>query len=224
MNHSVTLGYWLSSEEHPPSALVDLAADAEAAGFGTAMISDHFHPWVRQQGQAPFVWGVLGAIAERTTSLRVGTGVTAPIRRLHPAVVAHAAATAAALMPGRFFLGVGSGERLNEHVVGGAWPPATVRREMLEEAVEIIRALLAGGPVSRRGQFFDVEDAELFSRPVVSPPIMVAAGGRKGATLAGRIGDGLIGVAPAPGVVEAFEAAGGLGKPPRRPGAPLLGR
>ena len=213
MTHTVTLGYWLSSEEHPPSALVDLAADAEAAGFGTAMISDHFHPWVRQQGQAPFVWGVLGAIAERTTSLRVGTGVTAPIRRLHPAVVAHAAATAAALMPGRFFLGVGSGERLNEHVVGGAWPPATVRREMLEEAVDMIRELLAGGTVSRRGRFFDVEDAELFSRPDVPPPIMVAASGRRAATLAGRIGDGLIGVAPSPAVVEAFEAAGGLGKP-----------
>jgi coenzyme F420-dependent glucose-6-phosphate dehydrogenase len=213
VNRTVRLGYWLSSEEHPPHALVDAAALAEDSGFTTAMISDHFHPWVRQQGNSAFVWSVLGALATRTKRLRIGTGVTAPIRRLHPAVVAHAAATIAAMMPERFFLGLGSGERLNEHVVGGAWPPAGVRREMLEEAVGIIRDLLAGGTVSCQGRFFAVESAELFTRPAVPPPIMLAASGRRSATLAGRIADGVIGVAPSPRLIEAFEAAGGAGKP-----------
>ena len=207
------LGYWLSSEERTPPELVDLAVRAEAEGFTTAMISDHYHPWVAEQGQASFVWTVLGAIAQATTDLEIGTGVTAPILRLHPAVVAQAAATTATLLPGRFFLGVGTGERLNEHVTGSAWPTAGARREMLEEAVGIIRALFAGGNVNHRGRHFTVEDAELFTRPDESPPIHLAAGGTRTAELAGRIADGLIGVVPSPAHVDAFEAAGGRGKP-----------
>jgi G6PDH family F420-dependent oxidoreductase len=208
------LGYWLSSEEHPAARLVDLAAQAETEGYRTAMISDHFHPWTTTQGNAPFVWGVLGAIARATEHLEIGTGVTAPIRRLHPAIVAQAAATAATLMPGRFFLGVGTGEWLNEHVVGGPWPPVSVRREMLEEAVSIIRELLAGGNVNHRGQHYVVDNAELFGlTDGPTPPIFVAAGGRKSGALAGRIGDGLVSTAPSTKPVEAFEANGGTGKP-----------
>src|SRR3954468_636298 len=160
------LGYWLSSEEHGPHALVDHAVHAEEVGFRSAMISDHFHPWVRAQGESPFVWGVLGGIAHATSALRIGTGVTAPIIRMHPAIVAHAAATAAAMLEGRFFLGLGTGERLSEHVVGERWPGATERRAMLEEAVGVIRKLLAGGNVNHVGAYFRVENAELFTRPV----------------------------------------------------------
>ncbi|MFN2606381.1 MAG: TIGR03557 family F420-dependent LLM class oxidoreductase [Acidimicrobiales bacterium] len=207
------VGYWLSSEEHPPLDLVGYAARAEAAGFPSAMISDHFHPWTRRQGQSPFVWGVLGAIASSTTDLVVGTGVTAPLLRLHPVVVAQAAATTAALMPGRFFLGLGTGERLNEHVVGQGWPRVDVRREMLEEAVALIRRLWRGKNTTHRGTHFTVEDARIFTRPAEPPPIYLAGGGPRSARLAGRIGDGFIGVAPSATHVDAFEAAGGEGKP-----------
>src|SRR5436190_20657064 len=135
------LGYSLSSEEHTPSNLVRFAQRAERAGFGFAMISDHFHPWTSKQGQSPFVWSVIGGIAAATQKLRLGTGVTCPTMRIHPAIIAQAAATAAAMMPGRFFLGVGTGENLNEHVVGEKWPPSIVRQEMLEEAVSVLRLL-----------------------------------------------------------------------------------
>src|SRR3954451_4830790 len=142
------IGSWLSSEEHAPRVLVRTAALAERHGFRSAIISDHYHPWTRRQGQASFVWSVIGAIAEATNDLRVGTGVTAPIIRTHPAVIAHAAASAAVLLEGKFFLGVGTGERLNEHVVGRRWPGATERRAMLEEAVTVIRALWEGTNVN----------------------------------------------------------------------------
>ncbi|MDQ3946768.1 MAG: TIGR03557 family F420-dependent LLM class oxidoreductase, partial [Actinomycetota bacterium] len=207
------LGYWLSSEERSPAQLVADAAAAEAAGFRSAMISDHFHPWVRAQGQSPFVWAVLGGIAQATGRLRVGTGVAAPILRMHPVVTAHAAATAAVMLPGRFFLGLGTGERLNEHVTGGRWPGATERRAMLEEAVGIIRALFDGENVNHRGEHFQVENARLFTRPELPPPILLAAGGRRSAELAGRVADGMIAVTPDQRTVEAFEAAGGAGKP-----------
>ena len=206
------IGYWLSSEEHPPRTLVDLAVRAELHGFGHAMISDHFHPWTADQGESPFVWGVLGAIAQATERLEVGTGVTTPIGRIHPAVVAHAAATAAALMPGRFFLGLGTGERLNEHVTGAHWPSAAVRREMLEEAVQIIRSLFEGRNVNHRGAHFTVEHAQLFTLPDEPPPLFLAASGKRSAALAGRIADGLVAVGPNPDVVDAFEANGGAGK------------
>jgi G6PDH family F420-dependent oxidoreductase len=206
------LGYWLSSEEHPPRRLVDLAVEAERSGFTTAMISDHYHPWVEPQGQGSFVWGVLGAIAQATATLEIGTGVTAPILRLHPAIVAQAAATAATLLPGRFFLGLGTGERLNEHVTGEHWPTAAARRSMLEEAIGIIRRLFEGGDVNHRGEHFVVEHARLFTLPEEPPALFVAASGKRTAAMAGRLGDGLIGVTPSPEVVDAFEANGGAGK------------
>jgi coenzyme F420-dependent glucose-6-phosphate dehydrogenase len=207
------VGYWLSSEEHPPARLVEHAARAETVGFPSAVISDHFHPWTSRQGQAPFVWGVLGGIAAATERLRVGTGVTAPILRMHPVIVAQAAATAAALMPGRFFLGLGSGENLNEHVVGKGWPHIDVRLGMLEEAIGIIRRLWTGENVTHRGAHFTVEDARIFTRPEEPPPIMVAGGGKRAVTLAGRVGDGFVGVSPSAENIQAFEAAGGAGKP-----------
>jgi coenzyme F420-dependent glucose-6-phosphate dehydrogenase len=145
------IGYALSSEEHPPLDLVTFAKKAEDAGFAFALISDHYHPWVDRQGHSPFVWSVIGAIATATRTLRLGTGVTCPLIRIHPAVIAQAAATAAAMMPGRFFLGVGTGENLNEHVVGEGWPNPEMRREMLEEAVEVMRTLWKGGERSYRG-------------------------------------------------------------------------
>jgi G6PDH family F420-dependent oxidoreductase len=212
-DHRFEIGYWLSSEEHGPRALVEHAARAEEVGFRSAMISDHFHPWVRAQGESPFVWGVLGGIAQATSDLRVGTGVTAPIIRMHPAIVAHAAATAAVMLEGRFFLGLGSGERLSEHVTGERWPGATERRVMLEEAVGVIRELLEGGNVNHHGEYYRVENAQLFTRPTTPPPILLAAGGPKSSELAGRVADGMIAVAPDARAVDAFEAAGGKGKP-----------
>src|SRR3954471_17825025 len=141
----VELGYAISSEEHEPSALVENARAAEEAGFSFALISDHFHPWIDKQGHSAFVWSVIGAIARETECLRLGTGVTCPLIRIHPAIVAQAAATSAALMPGRFFLGVGTGENLNEHILGDRWPFPDERLEMLQEAVEVIRLLWQGG-------------------------------------------------------------------------------
>ena len=207
------VGYWLSSEEHAPDLLVRHARGAEEVGFRSAMVSDHYHPWTTQQGQASFVWAVLGAVGQATEQLRLGTGVTAPILRLHPAVVAQAAATAACLLPGRFFLGLGTGERLNEHVVGWGWPAAGMRLEMLEEALAIIRALFRGKTLDHRGRHFTVEAARLYTLPEDPPPIYLAGGSRRTAALAGRRGDGFIGVAPNPRSIDAFEAAGGVGKP-----------
>src|SRR5919205_4036835 len=148
----IEIGYALSSEEHSPRELVRNAVAAEEAGFSFALISDHFHPWTDKQGESPFVWSVIGAIAQATERLRLGTGVTCPTIRMHPAIVAHASATAAAMMPGRFFLGVGSGENLNEHVLADRWPPVRDRLDMLEEAVDIIRELWKGELVSHRGR------------------------------------------------------------------------
>jgi G6PDH family F420-dependent oxidoreductase len=177
------------------------------------MISDHFHPWTKQQGESGFVWAMLGAIARATERLRVGTGVTAPIARVHPLVIAHAAATVEILMPGRFFLGLGAGERLNEQVVGGHWPTGKVRRAMLEEATAVIRRLWRGKTVTHDGEHFTVERARLFSRPDTPPPIVLAAGGKKTAELAGRIGDGMLGVKPDPEIVDAYESTAGAGRP-----------
>jgi len=209
----VELGYALSSEEHRPLDLIRNAASAEEAGFGFALVSDHFHPWTDTQGQSPFVWGVLGGVALATERLVLGTGVTCPTRRMHPAIVAHAAATAAAMLPGRFFLGVGTGENLNEHVLGQRWPAAAVRREMLEEAVEVMRTLWRGELTSHRGRHFTVENARIYTLPAEPIAVMVAAGGPASAELAGRIGDGLIGTAPDAELVEAFADAGGADRP-----------
>jgi G6PDH family F420-dependent oxidoreductase len=201
------LGFALSSEEHSATKLVELAVAAEDAGFEFAMISDHFHPWIPEQGHSPFVWSVLGAIAARTTTLRLGTGVTCPIIRTHPTVIAQAAATTAELLPDRFWLGLGTGERLNEHVTGAPWPPADVRTEMLEEAIEVIRALWRGAEVDHRGRYFTVENATLFSRPDTPPPILMAAGGPRAARSAGKTGDGLIATAPDADLVKTYRDA-----------------
>jgi coenzyme F420-dependent glucose-6-phosphate dehydrogenase len=206
-------GYALSSEEHPPNDLVRNAKAAEEAGFTFALVSDHFHPWVDAQGQSPFVWSTIGAIAHATERLELGTGVTCPLIRIHPAIVAHAAATSAAMMPGRFFLGIGSGENLNEHVLGDQWPAADERLEMLEEAIEVIRLLWEGGFQSFRGEFYDVEQARLYTLPDEPPPLAVAASKPLAAELAGRTGDAFIGVAPDAEIVGKFDESGGSGKP-----------
>jgi G6PDH family F420-dependent oxidoreductase len=211
MWHAMKLGHALSSEEHGPAQLVGNARRAEAAGFEFALISDHFHPWTDRQGQSPFVWGVIGAIAQATDNLELGTGVTCPTIRTHPAIVAHAAATSAALMPGRFFLGVGSGENLNEHVLGDRWPPVVERLDLLEEAIEVIRELWTGKLVSHRGEHYTVENARLYTLPDEPPPLVVAAAGPRSADIAARLGDGLVGVAPDEELVQAFERSGGSG-------------
>jgi G6PDH family F420-dependent oxidoreductase len=209
----VEIGYSLSCEEHAPKDLVRYAQRAEAAGFSYAMISDHYHPWIEQQGQSPFVWSVLGAIAHATKLLRVGTGVTCPTIRYHPAIIAQAAATVAAMMPGRFQLGLGTGENLNEHIVGQRWPPHALRLGMLEEAIGIIRMLWQGGMQNFHGKHFTVENARLYTLPDQLPPIIVAAAGPHAAELAGRLGDGLINYAADGKTVQDFAAAGGAGKP-----------
>jgi G6PDH family F420-dependent oxidoreductase len=206
-------GYALSAEEHGPDMLVRNARAAEEAGFDFAMVSDHYHPWTDRQGNSPFVWGVLGAIAEATERISVGTGVTCPTVRIHPAIVAQAAATAAAMMPGRFWLGVGTGEALNEHILGDPWPSAGVRREMLDEAVEVIRNLWRGETTYHRGRHYTVDGARIYTLPEEPPPIYVAASGPAATRLAGRIGDGLVGLAPERETVELFESSGGAGKP-----------
>jgi G6PDH family F420-dependent oxidoreductase len=206
------IGYALSAEEHGPDDLVRYAVRAEELGFDLALISDHYHPWIDRQGQGPFVWTVLGAIATRTRRLRVGTGVTCPIMRIHPAIVAQAAATVAAMMPGRFFLGLGSGENLNEHIVGRRWPPPAERLDMLREAIDVIRALWSGDETTKRGRHFDVVDARVYTRPPSPPDVFVAAAGDSAARIAGEIADGLIGVSPDPDVLGAFRTTGGEGK------------
>lgn len=207
------IGYTLSCEEHGPRDLVEFAQRAEAAGFTFGSISDHFHPCVEEQGQAPFAWTVVGGVAATTSSFRLMTGVTCPLLRYHPAIVAQAAATAGAMMPGRFYLGLGIGEALNEHVVADRWPPAEVRQEMLAEAVEVIRLLWQGGVQTFRGHHYLVENARIYTLPDPLPPILIAAGAPKSARLAAEKGDGLVTTSPDRKVVEAFDQAGGRGKP-----------
>jgi G6PDH family F420-dependent oxidoreductase len=207
------LGFTLSSEEFGPNDLVRFARRAEDAGFDFASISDHFHPWVDRQGNSPFVWAVLGGVAQATGRIRIGTGVTCPTTRLHPAIVAQAAATAATMLPGRFWLGIGAGENLNEHIVGRGWPETEVRQEQMVEAVEVIRELWQGGLTSHRGRHFTVSNARLYTLPDSPPPIYVATAGERATQIAGEIGDGMFGLIPDPDVIEAFEAAGGKDKP-----------
>jgi coenzyme F420-dependent glucose-6-phosphate dehydrogenase len=205
---SAHIGYSLSTEEHRPEDLVRFAQMAEAAGFRYASISDHFHPWIDAQGNSPFAWTVLGAIANATQRLELITGITCPTMRYHPAIVAQAAATVASLAPGRFSLGVGTGENLNEHIVGAKWPPYETRAAMLEEAVEVIRLLWSGETLDHEGKYFIVENARLYTLPEEAPPLLVAGSGEKAASLAGRIGDGFIGVMPERKLIEAFDSAG----------------
>ena len=206
-------GYALSSEEHRPADLVRNAAEAEQAGFEFALISDHFHPWADAQGHSPFVWTVLGGIAGSTSSLEVGTGVTCPLIRTHPAVIAQATATTADLFDGRFFLGVGTGENLNEHILGDHWPPYDDRRDMLIEAVELMRELWEGKLTSFRGEYYVVENARIYTLPEQPIRVMVAASGPESASMAGQIGDGMITTAPKAELVDAFHEDGGDGKP-----------
>jgi coenzyme F420-dependent glucose-6-phosphate dehydrogenase len=206
-------GFALSSEEHGPRALVENARLAEEAAFEFAMISDHFHPWTDAQGESPFVWSVIGGIAQATERLRLGTGVTCPTIRTHPAIVAHAAATAAVMMDGRFFLGVGSGENLNEHIVGEGWPAPDERLAMLEEAIEVMHLLWQGGEQTHRGEHYDLEQARLYTLPDEPVQIAVAAAKSNAAELAGRVGDAFVNTAPDEEVIETFESAGGRGKP-----------
>jgi G6PDH family F420-dependent oxidoreductase len=207
------LGYSLSSEEFDAPTLVAQAERAERAGFAFAGISDHFHPWVDAQGESPFVWGVLGAISQRTERLEVITGVTCPTQRVHPAIVAQAAATAGQLLPGRFSLGVGSGENLNEHVTGERWPANVERQERLREAIEVIRELWSGELTSHRGEHYRVENARIYSMPAEPPPLLVAVAGPQSVELAAEFGDGIVGTAPIAESVEQFRSEGGQGKP-----------
>ncbi|MBW3574564.1 MAG: TIGR03557 family F420-dependent LLM class oxidoreductase [Actinobacteria bacterium] len=204
------IGYFLSSEEHGPSELVDFARQAEEAGFTSAWISDHFHPWNDQQGQSPFVWSVIGGIGA-TTRLRLTTAVTCPTMRIHPAVIAQAAATSAVMMPGRFLLGVGTGENLNEHILGQHWPPTAIRLEMLEEAVEVMRRLWTGEITTHEGKHYRVENARIYSVPDQPPPVLVSAFGPKAADVAARIADGLVSTSPDAETVDRYRSQGGSG-------------
>jgi G6PDH family F420-dependent oxidoreductase len=204
------IGYFLSSEELGPRALVDIAQKAEQAGFHALWISDHFHPWNEEQGHSPFVWSVIGALAERT-SLPVTTGVTCPTVRIHPAIVAHAAATCAVLLEGRFSLGVGSGEALNEHIFGDPWPNVETRLEMLEEAVAVIRTLWQGGMQDHRGRHYELQNARLYDLPPAPPPILVSGFGPKATRLAARIGDGFVTTSPDEEHIGLYRAEGGGG-------------
>lgn len=207
------LGYAISSEEHTPNDLVRNAQIAEETGFTFALISDHYHPWVDVQGHSSFVWSVLGGIAGVTRNLQVGTGVTAPIIRIHPAIIAQAAATVGVMMEGRFFLGVGTGENLNEHILADRWPPYDQRIRMLEEAIEVMRLLWEGGEQSHEGEFYVVENARVYDLPEKPVPVMIAAGGPNSAKVAGRLGDGLIATGPDEKTMQAFVEAGGKNKP-----------
>jgi G6PDH family F420-dependent oxidoreductase len=203
------IGYFLSCEEFGPKELVAQARMAEQAGFAALWISDHFHPWIDAQGHSPFVWSVIGAIAEATERMPVTTGVTCPTVRIHPAIIAQAAATSAVLLDGRFMLGVGSGEALNEHVVGARWPSADIRLEMLEEAIEIIRGLWQGGMYDHRGRHYEVENARIYTLPDEPPPIIVSGFGPKAVDLAARAGDGYCATMPDADLVRRFRDGGG---------------
>jgi G6PDH family F420-dependent oxidoreductase len=204
-------GYKLSAEGFGPHELVRQATLAEASGFDFVEISDHYHPWLDSQGHSPFAWTVLGAIAASTESIGLATGVTCPTVRYHPAIIAQAAATLAIISDGRFTLGVGSGERLNEHVVGRGFPAVADRQAMLREALEIIRLLWQGDYQSYRGEYLDLEDARVFDLPDELPVVAVAAGGTDAAELAAELGDGMFGTEPKSELVQAYRDAGGDG-------------
>ncbi|MGW0196152.1 LLM class F420-dependent oxidoreductase [Nonomuraea sp. NPDC003201] len=206
------IGYFLSSEEHGPKELVRQSKLAEQTGFEGLWISDHYHPWLDEQGQSPFVWSTIGAIAE-AVALPITTAVTCPLVRIHPAVIAQAAATSAVLTGGRFQLGVGTGEALNEHIVDSRWPPAAERLEMLEEAIEVMRRLWSGELTTHRGKHYSVDNARLYTLPDNPPPVYISGFGEKSVRLAGRIGDGYISTGPDADLVKLFRESGGAGKP-----------
>jgi len=211
------IGYFLSSEEHPGSELVKAAGLAEQAGFEALWISDHFHPWLDEQGHSPFVWSVLGGIASVTQKLKVTTAVTCPTMRIHPAVIAQAAATTAELFgrtpsgEGRFALGVGTGEALNEHIFGDHWPIPEVRFAMLEEAVELMRELWKGDTVDHDGEHYVVENARIYTLPSYPIQVLVSAFGPEALKVAARIGDGFITTSPAAEDIASYRKHGGKG-------------
>ena len=197
MGRMTRIGYAAMLEQFHPTELLDLCAAAEAAGFSAGfMVSEHFHPWTPHQGQSAFAWSFMGALGQRT-SLPFGTAVTCPGFRYHPAVIAHAAATLGAMYPGRFWLGLGAGEALNEHVVGGEWPEIGVRSSMLFEAIEVIEKLFSGAVVRHRGDHFRLESARLYTRPEDPVKIYVATAGPVNAKRTGRLADGMITVGAA---------------------------
>lgn len=206
------IGYFLSSEEYGPDELIRQAVFAEEAGFDALWISDHFHPWNDAQGESSFVWSVIGALSQ-VCGIPITTAVTCPTVRIHPVIIAQAAATAAVLTGENFRLGVGSGEALNEHVTGAPWPSPMVRLDMLEEAIDVIRELWQGGFVTHRGPHYTVDRARIYSLLNVPPPIYVSGFGEVSARLAGRIADGYVTTSPDREPIEAFRAAGGAGKP-----------
>ena len=203
------IGYFLSCEEYAPQQLLEQARLARAAGLDRLWISDHFHPWIDEQGQSAFVWSVIGALSQAAPGMHVTTGVTCPTVRIHPAIIAQAAATSAVMLEGRFALGVGSGEALNEHILGDHWPEADVRLEMLEEAIEIMRGLWEGGQFSHDGRHYVVENARIYTLPERPPDILVSGFGPKAVELAARVGDGYCAVMPERELVERFRTGGG---------------
>ncbi|HEY8584417.1 MAG TPA: LLM class F420-dependent oxidoreductase [Capillimicrobium sp.] len=202
------IGFFLSCEEYTPAELLAQARRAEEAGFEGLWISDHYHPWTEEQGQSSFVWSMIGALSQVTERLPVTTGVTAPTLRIHPAVIAQAAATSQVLLNGRFRFGVGSGEALNEHIFGDPWPEADVRLEMLEESIEVIRGLWEGKQYSHRGTHYTVENARIYTLPDELPPIYVSGFGPKATDLAARIGDGYCTTSPDE-LIQRFRDNGG---------------
>jgi coenzyme F420-dependent glucose-6-phosphate dehydrogenase len=209
------IGYALTSELHSANEMVQHAQQAEAAGFRYAMISDHFHPFFTNHGESPFIWSVIGAIAHTTTRLKLGTGVTCPLIRYHPAIIAQAAATCETMMPGRFFLGVGTGANINEHIVGQRWPSPAERVEMLAEAIKIIRMLWQGGQRSYSGRYYTVDQARLYSLPSETPPLVIAAGGKVMARMAASQGDGMVGLSPDKALIDTYLTAAGETAGPR---------
>jgi G6PDH family F420-dependent oxidoreductase len=209
----VEIGFKLISEIFGPNELISYAKHAEEAGFDFASISDHYHPWLSQQGNSPFVWSTLGGISQVTDNINLMTGVTCPTFRQHPALVAQAVATIAVLMPGRFILGVGSGENLNEHIYGDQWPSAPIRIEMLVEAVDVIRTLWQGGMQDYDGIYYHLENAQIYTLPDELPPIYMAADGPIAADAAADNADGIIVSGGKKEILDFFMRNGGKGKP-----------
>lgn len=209
----VNIGYTMMTEQAGPRDLVEHVVRAEAAGFDFSVTSDHYFPWLESQGHAPYAWSVLGAAAQATSRIPLMSYVTCPTVRYHPAVVAQKAATVQLLSEGRFRLGLGSGENLNEHVVGAGWPTAPVRLEMLEEAVVIIRDLFEGAEVNHHGTHFDATGARLWDLPDTPPPIGIAVSGPRSCEIAGRLGDLVVAVEPKSELLDDFDRYGGAGKP-----------
>jgi G6PDH family F420-dependent oxidoreductase len=206
----VQIGCFLSSEEFGPRDLVEQAKRAEQAGFHALWISDHYHPWNDEQGHSPFVWSVIGAIAE-ATGLTVTTGVTCPTVRIHPAIIAQAAATSAVLLDGRFELGVGTGENLNEHIFGDAWPLADERLEMLVESIDVMHELWSGKEVIYRGDYYTVENARIYTLPDAPPKILMSAFGPRATDVASKVADGFVSTGPDKELLDRYRSNGGRG-------------